>query len=117
MCEIGRKVLFKPDMDERGSEVYAEGVKKVMCSRRESVVMAQVRTGHCSRTNYWRHRMGLQEEGRCEGCAVQEEKDHWWECDRWCGLRHRVGWHGLGTLRDEAVVLRFLREAYPQWLA
>ena len=44
-----------------------------------SVTMAQMRSGHCAKSKYYKKRIGVSEEAVCVDCG-EEEKDHWLEC-------------------------------------
>ena len=109
----------KPKLKEREQWVYGNGVKREVCSRRESVLLAQLRVGHCPRTRYWRQRIGLEEKRACEDCGEEEGKDHWLTCERWARMRFELGMNvsvvNPSVLGDEGLTLRFLRRCYPAW--
>ena len=105
-------------MDERARRVYAEGVKRVDCSRGEAVTLAQLRVGQCSKTHYWRQNVGWEERRSCQDCGEDEDRDHWLCCVRWARERWEEGLGQGGeipALGDEGRVLRFLRRCHKEW--
>ena len=115
---VRRELGFKPSLHERERLVYGVGDIRGRWSREESVLLAQLRVGHCSKTSYWRQRWGLEEARPCGRCGEEEGKEHWLCCAGVLSDRVGVGWEpnaGPEVLGDEGRVLRFLRRAYPQW--
>ena len=119
---IGRMVRFTPVLSERERLVYGDGIRRERCGRWESVLLAQLRVGHCPKTSYWRQRVGLEEERPCRDCGEEEEKDHWLGCVRWERVREELGVRSVGgvvdpsVLGDERLILRFLRRCHAGWL-
>jgi ribonuclease HI len=115
---IRRKVEYKPEWDERIKKVYGKKIRREEdISRRESVVLAQLRSGHCAETRYYQKRIGKIEEARCEMCEEEEEKEHWLTCPAREGMRREEGLTRVEGLKNEATTIRYLRRAYPQWWA
>ena len=115
---VRRALRFKPRLNERERLVYGDGISRGRWSRVESVLLAQLRVGHCSKTNYWRQRWGLEEGRPCGRCGEGEGKEHWLCCASLLNYRVGVGWEpnaGPEVLGDEGAVLRFLRRAHPDW--
>ena len=139
---IYRGIEYRPNLEGRLEAVYGEGIRRAKnTTRKEQVILAQLRAGHCPKTKYYQHRIGMSDDARCERCGQEESKDHWLECDAvgdgWlaCGVPEvrsgvnnnvlREGFSSsnsvfpsvVGHLGDEVLLGRFLRRAYPQWLA
>ena len=112
---LRRATRYAPALDERLSTVYGGDLVRGECGRRESVLLAQLRAGHCPRTRYWRQRVGLEAVSACEACGEEESKDHWLLCDRWEGVRRELGIFDLAAIRDEGRILRFLRRCHGEW--
>ena len=60
--------------------------------------------------------MGMEDNAACERCREVEGKDHWVECP--ATTRHAMA-EGVSVeqLWEEDRVVRYIRRAYPQWLA
>ncbi len=114
-CAIQRSIGQRELREERTRMMYGGKIKRAALSRKDAILLAQLRTGHCSATTYYRHRIGLVEDGVCEDCGETEEKDHVFSCPRWEALRTRQGIEGPGCLRDEEVATKYLRVAKPSW--
>ena len=91
--------------------MYGEKVRRAKgAKRKEQVLLAQLRAGHCPKTRYYQKRVGISEDGRCERCGEEEEKDHWVECSivsdvwiNWCAEleRERSRERGYAGVVDE----------------
>ncbi|MEL7306976.1 MAG: reverse transcriptase domain-containing protein [Pseudomonadota bacterium] len=137
---IYREISYRPRLEGRLEEVYRSLQRKENAPRREQVLMAQLRAGHCPKTAYYQKRIGLREEAVCRRCGAEEVKDHWLECAGVEGVwqecyrdPERAGNNCknsvnistpdcmfpfvVGHLGDENLMGRFLRRAYPEWLA
>ena len=136
-----REIRYRPRLEERLEAVYKERIeRRAGSTRKEQVLMAQLRAGHCPRTRYmyYEHRIGWRDDAKCEKCGEEESKDHWLECksvaDAWmecCGELWRSGKDEccsfssnnskyvcssvVGHLRNEDLVGRFLRRTHPEW--
>ncbi len=99
--------------------VYGSGIRREKWSRREEVVLAQVRAGHCPSTKYYQKRFGIAEEAKCDDCSEEEGKDHVWDCAAHRRLREEtLGSAGGGAeiaSGKEGVALRYLRKVKPLW--
>ena len=112
---IKRNVKYKPQLNDRLKEVYSEKIMKRAGSRREQVVMVQLRAGHCPLTEYYKQRVGEMECRVCDKCGQNQSKDHWLDCDGVRKLKEKFLGGGLCSLVDEEGVGRFLCRAYPEW--
>ena len=112
---IKREVRYEPELDERARKVWARKISRTSEGRKEQVMLAQLRAGHCARTKYYKKRIGQLEDATCEKCGEEEEKDHWMECPAWETTRRRMGLLDLGDIWDEEKVLRYLRVIHPEW--
>jgi ribonuclease HI len=101
--------------DERLRRVYRRKIEKEDLSRREAVLMAQLRGGHCPTTRYYQHSIGLVDDAVCEDCGEVEDKVHIFECPRWESLRSSMEVEGRAVLGKEEVAVRYLRVARPSW--
>ena len=64
--------------------------EEIRMTRRERVVLAQIRTGHSSLTASYRHRIGIDDNQNCEHCGEEETVDHLIRnCPRWTTQRTR----------------------------
>ena len=113
---IKREVRYVPELDERAREVFLKKREGGGLSRREQVLVTQLRAGHCPSTAYYRQRVGLQEEAVCERCGEEEGKDHWLWCVAVRRVRESCGLVNFFDLCGEGRLVRFLRRAYPEWL-
>ena len=84
-------------------------------SRLEEVLNAQVRSGHCSRTKYYRKRFGEAEDGLCEGCGEEEDRDHLLKCPCWEGVRRHMMIEDVDAWRDDYLLTGCLRRVRPRW--
>jgi ribonuclease HI len=114
--KVRREVKWEPEWDERTTEMYGQPIKRACLTRREAVTMAQLRSGHCAKTNYWRCRVGLQESARCPDCGEDEEKGHIFVCPRWEDVRREKGIEGEKCLREESTAAGYIRLVKPDWL-
>lgn len=79
---VYREICYQPKLEGRLAEVYGKGVsRKGDAKRREQVLLAQLRAGHCPRTAYYQKRIGMRDEAKCSRCGREEEKDHWALCE------------------------------------
>ena len=116
-CMIQRKNGMPKPQDARIKRVYERKIRRMERStRREQVVMAQLRTGHCSRTAYYRKRIGLDETGECEDCGETEEKDHIFVCPRWRGVREELNFRGVESCANENLTMEYLRKVRTNWV-
>jgi ribonuclease HI len=112
---VKRRMKFVPEMDDRMKEVYGSGIKRAECGRNSSVLLAQLRSGHCIKTRYYRKRIGVEESGECSDCGEEEDKDHVFGCERWRKEREELKVGGKSVLRSEATALRYLHRVKPLW--
>ena len=114
---LGQECRYKAKWEGRLARVY-EGAYVPMegSSRRERVLCAQLRAGHCARDIYYKRRMEGLPMGVCDGCGSEVEKDHWLMCECVRGMRVRCGIRGVHDLGRETEVISFIRRAYPKWL-
>ena len=100
---IEREVKYEVELDERLKKVYSKKIRRIESNRKENVIVAQLRSGHCPKTKYYRHRIGMEYNAACEGCGEVQGKDHWVECQatarhamaegfRWNSFGRRIGW-------------------------
>jgi ribonuclease HI len=115
--KVRREVQWRPELNERLAEVYGQPIKRACLTRREAVTMAQLRSGHCAKTAYWRHRVNLQWTATCPDCEEDEEKDHIFVCPRWVKIRTEMGIRGKECLREESLAAGYLRRVKPDWMA
>ena len=53
-------------------------------TRQERTTLAQIRTGHCVLLKAYRKRVGLEDDGTCETCKIEEEdREHLGKCPAW----------------------------------
>ena len=108
---------YTPHLEGRLKEVYGEKIiRKKGMTRREQVVLAQLRAGHCNETKYYRKRTGQIEEAICDDCGGEEEKDHIFYCGAFERVRWELGVRNLDVLRDDAALLEYLRRVRATWL-
>ena len=43
------------------------------------MIVGQLRSGHCPKTKYYRHRIWMEEYAACKKCGEVEENDNWME--------------------------------------
>ena len=114
---IQRAVHVSYIPDDRTRKVYSKDVDWGCTSRKEEVVMHQLRNGHCAKTEYYKHRVGLGELNTCTDCGEEEEKDHVWLCGKWSRKRAELGLpHNLIALKHE-LALSYIRDTKPEWLS
>ena len=78
--KIRREVNWQWQADDGTEKIYRRGIKRGATNRLEEVLNAQVRSGHCLRTKYYRKRFGEAEDGLCEDCGGEEDRDHLLKC-------------------------------------
>ena len=100
-ARLKKKIKYSPQWDERKTNIYGNGIERTSKNRREQVLLAQIRTGHCPNTRYYAKRTGKEKEARCSECGEEEEKDHWLECVRWEEVRIAEGIVDIGCLAVE----------------
>jgi len=115
--QVYRHIRYKPQLDERLAEVYNRKITKAEGSRALQVLTAQLRSGHCTKTGYYLHRIGKLESAACSKCGLDEGKDHWLECGAVDAWRRLWGLTGVSDLADGRAVGGFLRSAYPEWVS
>ena len=112
---VNRNINWNPELTERAKRIYRNGIKRKAQDRKTSVILAQLRTGHCSRTKYYQHRIGMTEDNTCEDCGEAEGKDHVFECPRLERLRRSLNIEGVEALGDEEAAVWYLKKARPLW--
>jgi ribonuclease HI len=112
---IGRMLRKMTIQDERVRKVYKKKIKRGVCSRREEVIAAQVRSGHCPRTRYYQARINQDPPPICELCDEVMEKDHLVECEAWRGRRYRLGLNELTDMCENEIVAKYFRAIRPEW--
>ena len=112
---IKREIRYTPQLNNRLSRVYTNWRPREGGGRREDVVMAQLRSGHCPSTSYYMKRIGSMEQAGCEDCGESDEKDHILECPRWAAKRRKWGLVGRPEDLREVGVVGYLREVKPDW--
>ena len=95
--------------------IYSSKTKRKYHDREGNVILAQLRSGHCPKTKYYKKRIGKVIDATCDDCGEEENKDHIWECIRWEIERRRLGLDGLGALREEDIALKYLRNIKKDW--
>ena len=115
--KIAREVGWKPELDERTRRVYAGRIRKVEnAGRKDEVILAQIRAGHCPKMKGYRKRIGASEDGMCDLCnEEEEEKDHFMFCSALDAKRREHLIVELDSLADEGRTLGFLKDCYPSW--
>ena len=114
-AEIKRKVTPKFQWTERKKAVYGGKGSRETGTRKMAVLLAQLRSGHCAKTPYYRKRIGLTKDGKCVKCGEEEEKDHWFVCPALQQLRQRKGVYDLSVARDDQAMSYFIQQAYLEW--
>ena len=109
--QIRREVKYNPPLQGRLLEVYGEAVARAPGTRRQQVLLAQLRAGHRPGSAYYRARIGVQERATCPDCGEVEDKDHWLVCGVLAAARVECGIRGIADLADEASMVQFLRRA------
>ena len=70
-------------------------------TRQERTTLAQIRTGHCVLLKAYRKRIGLEDDGTCETCKIEEEdREH---------LRRKVSSDKKPFKADPVDIIAFLR--------
>ena len=97
-----REVNWQWQADDRTEKIYRRGIKRGGATNRlEEVLNAQVRSGHCPRTKYYCKRFGEAEDGLCEDCGEEEDRDHLLKCPRWEGVCRHMMIEDLDAWRDD----------------
>jgi ribonuclease HI len=104
----------------RGKMVYdhTQLPEKTTNTRKEEVLLAQLRAGHCPRTKYWRGRFLNSEDTQCDDCGEEESKDHVWECPALAAKRRKQFDEdvcGPEVARCATKALGYLRDVRPEW--
>ena len=60
------EVRYKDELDERLKKVYNKKIRRIECNRKESVIVAQLRSGHCPKPRYYRHKIGMEANAACK---------------------------------------------------
>ena len=79
---IERDLKQKVQRNERCGIVYSSKIKRKYHDRVGNVIMAQLRSGHCPKTKYYKKRIRKAMDARCDDCGEEEDKDHILECMR-----------------------------------
>ena len=91
------------------------GEKWGATNRLAKVLNAQVRSGHCPRTKYYRKRFGEAEDRLCEDCGEEEDRDHLLKCPRWEGVHRHMMIEDVDAWRDDYLLTGYLRRVRPRW--
>jgi len=84
-------------------------------TRQERTTLAQIRTGHCTLLKAYRKRIGLKDEGTCETCKTEEDREHLMgRCPAWSQERRETFGkpflsHGELIKAEPADIIAFLR--------
>ena len=110
---IVRKIKYTPEINERDKKIFNGKRKKSSHNtRRDEVILNQLRAGHCNKTRYYRKRIGTEEDGNCSDCGIQEDKDHVFYCDKWRNDREQ---DGVEMLNDDEATLKYLKKVKKHW--
>ena len=73
------------------------------------MIVALLRSGHCPKTKYYSHRIGMEGNAACERCGEVEGNDHWVECQ--ATVCHAIA-EGVSVekLWEEDRVVRYIRK-------
>uniref|UniRef100_A0A1I8J844 PWWP domain-containing protein n=2 Tax=Macrostomum lignano TaxID=282301 RepID=A0A1I8J844_9PLAT len=87
--------------------------------REDEVSYRRMRTGHSIELAAYRRRIGLQEEGRCRGCGMEDETmEHIWDCPATDGRRRMWCCEGMQAVCEQPEEARSYWEwwrSLPQW--
>jgi ribonuclease HI len=78
---IRQEIRDPPIAHERTSQVYSVAPKSFVCSRREEVVLAQLRSGHSLFLANYRHQVGQASSPDCPRCGLGPETLHHFLCE------------------------------------
>ena len=51
-ARLKKKIKYSPQWDERKTNIYGNGIERTSKNRRQQVLLAQIRSGHCPNTRY-----------------------------------------------------------------
>ena len=84
-------------------------------TRQERTTLAQIRTGHCALLKAYRKRIELEDDGTCETCKIEEDREHFpGKCPAWSQERRETFGKTFLSHRelieaDPADIVAFLR--------
>ena len=84
-------------------------------TRQERTILAQIITGHCVLLKSYRKRIGLEDDGTCETCNIEEDREHFLgKCPAWSQERRETFGktflsHKELIQADPADIIAFLR--------
>ena len=107
---------YEPRLEGRLKEVYRRKIFRLNGERMVSVIMAQMRSGHCAKSEYYKKRIGVSGEAECVDCEEEEEKDHCLETPAKERSRRICGITEVGYLCNEPALVGYLTLAYPSWV-
>lgn len=111
---IGRVIKWRVNLEGRLNRIYKQRIKRhTSCTRRESVLMAQMRSGHCNSTSYYQHRIGTKDTPTCLKCGIDQEKDHILTCTAVSDIRRDLGIMDVKDFADEGKFLGLARGFLP----
>uniref|UniRef100_A0A1I8HLF9 C2 domain-containing protein n=1 Tax=Macrostomum lignano TaxID=282301 RepID=A0A1I8HLF9_9PLAT len=76
--------------------------------RRQQILVAQVRAGHCPDSNYYRNRTGVTEGGPCRLCLDVPDQFHLWTCPKLEAIRRNIGVTNLSDFARGDMVAQLL---------
>ena len=93
-----REVKCEVELDERLKKVYSRKIRRIKSNRKENVIVVQLRSGHCPKTKYYRHRIGMEDIAACERCRRCRERTSWWSAKQQPAMRGRrvYRWNNFG---------------------
>ena len=71
---IKREMKYEVELDERLKKVYSKKIRRFESNRKENVIVALLRSGHCPKTKYYKHKIGMEDSAACKRCEEVDGK-------------------------------------------